>query len=692
MNSSFWFKVPENLAEQRKQIGLLAVITVLALLPFVNKPFHIDDPLWQDFGKLFFNVDSFYTTPYYMFGNRYETIIDSPHPTVVPFINFLIFNFSDDPPEYAFHLVFLPFAVLSAAFTYCLALRFRVAPMLPALALLFSPPFFILATSLMTDVILYAFLTGSLLFYIRAVDGGDLKYLAAAVVMFSLAIATGFQALTFYAAFFLYFWIQNPRRFGYFFAMGIAVVPMILWYGYHYRLIGKFPDPLHLIVLDALSKKVQPLYFLSQFALAYVVPIGFVCAWLKPKYWKAFLISGVLAWALFKFAGHGVFADYTLTQKGVFWLGGCFTFFILWTGATRLYEGFRSDQSEQARDSRFLWSFVFIFFIVVLGFTPFATSRYFFPIMGMVYILLLSQTANLRRPVVMATLALAAVASLATAKADYNFAAFCKQFPKEVAQRVTAKDRVWFVGEWGFRAYMAKAGYPQLMREGTVKAGEFIVEPTIISRLWVDWLDFPRRLKKRLVIRTGDAINIFNYEAHAGFWGQHWGMLPFWPGNKPQETVRIFEVQPDIIPFDLLGEMGSIDFPLGQKLETVKLSGDSRSALSAGTNAPLAVKLKPGGKYNLQFGIAALAGSAGGGKPVVFRIVARSASGDVAIYETPAVPVDQSASRWIDADLSLEAFAGKPVELIFQTILPDGYQGQAYWSSINLVETEIVRI
>ena len=62
------------------------------------------------------------------------------------------------------------------------------------------------------------------------------------------------------------------------------------------------------------------------------------------------------------------------------------------------------------------------------------------------------------------------------------------------------------------------------------------------------------------------------------------------------------------------------------------------------------------------------------------------------IYEAPVVPVAQNAARWIDADLSLEAYSGKPVELIFQTILPDGYQGRAYWSAFNLVETEIVRI
>ena len=36
---------PSTLSPAR-MVGLLALMTVLALLPFINKPFHIDDPLF----------------------------------------------------------------------------------------------------------------------------------------------------------------------------------------------------------------------------------------------------------------------------------------------------------------------------------------------------------------------------------------------------------------------------------------------------------------------------------------------------------------------------------------------------------------------------------------------------------------------------------------------------------------------
>ena len=90
------------------------------LIPFADKAFHIDDPLFLDLGKFYFDgINSYYLKPYYYYGIRYENALNSSHsPLGLPPLNFIIYYLFDNPDEKVFHLIYLIFPASVSVFTY----------------------------------------------------------------------------------------------------------------------------------------------------------------------------------------------------------------------------------------------------------------------------------------------------------------------------------------------------------------------------------------------------------------------------------------------------------------------------------------------------------------------------------------------------------------------------------------------
>src|SRR5262245_8035559 len=136
--------------------ALLAAATVLVLLPFVGKAFHIDDPLFVWAGRHIAEhpLDPYGFNANWSLSEQPFFEITKNQPLSVYYLAFAgsIFGWS----EVALHLAFLLPAIAVVLGTHALAGRLTSRPTLAALAVLLSPVFLVSATSVMCDVTMLA--------------------------------------------------------------------------------------------------------------------------------------------------------------------------------------------------------------------------------------------------------------------------------------------------------------------------------------------------------------------------------------------------------------------------------------------------------------------------------------------------------------------------------------------------------
>ena len=135
---------------------LAIVVVIAALVPFLNKAFHIDDPLFLWMAQ---QISQHPTDPYGFSVNWYVSakpmfsIMQNP-PLNAYYIALAakFFGWS----ELALHGAFLVPAVAAVLGTFFLAQRLSASPLLGALLVLFTPVFLVSATTVMCDVWLLA--------------------------------------------------------------------------------------------------------------------------------------------------------------------------------------------------------------------------------------------------------------------------------------------------------------------------------------------------------------------------------------------------------------------------------------------------------------------------------------------------------------------------------------------------------
>lgn len=681
---------PITASARNKQILILVFVTIVSMSPFLKKAVHIDDGVYLDFAQRLSDLKNFYTAPYDWLGTRHENIFGFTHPPLIPAFDFVISKMFPGATEAAFHTVYLAFTIGAVVFTYLFCLRFSSQAFLIALATLFSPTFFVQAQSLMTDTPLYCFLAGSLFFYTRAVDTGNKASLVCAILLFTLALGAGFQAGIFYAAFFLYSYFHEPKKLSCFWAMGAALLPLVFLFSLQFMfLMNHLPQQGKMAVAGGSEKKTQILYFLCQFSLAYLTPIGFILAIWRRQLLRISFVAGVVALLYFLSVKGKILSDYSHTQKGVLFAGLFFTFLTFGMILTIFFRTIRSPDTtpREKNDQIFLTLTTLIFIPICLIFTPFGASRYLMPIMVFVLLLILRDLETFRPRLAAVTLFFSLLVSLCAAGADYRYAGFYKKFAARAGELLPSGKNIRYVGEWGLRYYMEKAGYKHMILSDPLTPGDFIIEPKIVSRLEVRLLPTPVHLKKELAI-LDRGLKVLNYSAHAGFWGHHWGLLPFWPNNSPLELMRIYEAQPSMIPFNDIAE-GHPQWSQDLKLEPQTIGGETREALTLDVGKQFDISLHPDSTYRFQFGVGLAQGSAHDqdASPVLVKVFAESTNERLEIFSQNLAVAD-AMSHWNTMEIDLARYKNRSLKLVFE--IKDNRDLKVLWSSFNL--TEVVEL
>ena len=208
------------------------------------------------------------------------------------------------------------------------------------------------------------------------------------------------------------------------------------------------------------------------------------------------------------------------------------------------------ERAGEAGEQVFLVVWLCAALAVAVVLLPFGTARYMLPTLPPLWLLLVRRFEAIPRVPRWLSLATAAVvaqglllgAMLGVADAEY-----AGRY-REVAWIVRhdhPSQRIWFVGEWGFRYYMGELGglYLRSSDEAPQK-GDIIIRPSIAGMHEMSAAVRRRAvLTQEIDLGSRWPIRLMSFKANAGYYSVHWGFLPWALSKAPLERIEIFEMR-----------------------------------------------------------------------------------------------------------------------------------------------------
>jgi 4-amino-4-deoxy-L-arabinose transferase-like glycosyltransferase len=536
----------------RHPYGALAIITVAVLLPFLAKPFNIDDPLflWAAHQIQGHPADPYGFTvqwngwPQPMYGVTENPPLTSYYIALVA----SILGWS----ETALHFAFLLPATAVILGTFRLARYFCGSPLLAALATLFTPVFLISSSTVMCDVPMLAFWIWATVFWIEGTDQNQLYKLFLAGCLAALAESTKYY--------------------------GVCLIPLLA----AYSIATKFPlrrwAPFLLIPLAAFCAfqfvmvKLYGLYILFSaanyrylpdnvhfpydasclMALAFTGGCLATAAFFMPMFFRRrtalffLMVAAVPAFAVFLDSEWLRLFD----AIEVHFHTGSQIQLAFWAAAGLAVLSLSVVDFAAKRDAKsfFLASWVIGTFIFAAFLNWTINGRSILPMappLGILIARCLERNfSGVPFPVGKSAIALSLSAAFALylTEADYLTAAAVRQNVNSMSSVLGPSiKRVWFEGHWGFQFYLSQLGArPVDLRGTTLRSGDLLA----ISM---------NNYTTHMPPRGAQLMGTFSHDGPSGvatvnqalggcFYASQLGPLPFVFGTTPPEVVLMYSM------------------------------------------------------------------------------------------------------------------------------------------------------
>ena len=542
----------KNSATRDAFFAIFAVIAALA--PFLNKAFHIDDPLFLWIAQ---QVSQHPGDPYGFSLNWYG--IAQP-----------MFSVMQNPPlssyymalaatflgwsEPAMHGAFLVPTVAATLGTFFLARRLCDSPLLAALLTLFTPVFLVSATGVMCDVWLLALWVWSVESWLHGLERHSYRFFFLASVLAAAAALTKYFGASLVPLLAAYTLVRD-RRFTY--RLLFLLIPVTVIIMYEVMTKAKYGEGLfsNAMIYPWKYSRSEEKHLFAQFIIGLsftggcLFPAVFYVPFLKSR---RVLISGVAIFValllLFYFGiGRGLATGViAVTAEGA--LFATIGIGILALAVTDLAQ-------RRAANSVLLslWVIGTFFFAAIMNWS--ITSRTLLPMAPAVMILLLrrfnaSGASNGRT--LWWPLLPAALVSLLVTTADYKFANTARLASSYFQNRFqTEPGTVWFEGHWGFQYYVEQwrakpvdleqwTAKPVNQSEPGIVSGDLVIIPVNNTNISLtlpattgrtEQVNFPQFLLATMSPKT------------AGFYSSIWGPLPWSFARIPPERYLVFRVK-----------------------------------------------------------------------------------------------------------------------------------------------------
>ncbi len=490
---------------------LIAVVVAAVTLPFLDKPFHIDDPVFLRMAE---NV---LETPLHPYRGEFDWLgVSQPLWGLVtnpPLISFYaapwvaLGGFS----EVVLHLAMIPFYLLLAASVLFLGKRFTRAPWLSVLFVMGSAGV-VVSGNVMQDVPGAALASASVAAFLLGVDRRRRGWLVTSGILAGLAVLMKYSAVIVVPLVATYALLA--RRPWALLPWSLPCVAILGAWGFH-NVVAH--GELHLASVFAITGRIAR----DRSEVMHVTPsvVGSIC-FLFPLLLCAALIrrdrlvlfTASLVLAGFAFATQA-YPERATDPEYLFWSGmGLGAVAICLSDALRrVWPRLQRPGTERGADSAFLVAWLCAPFVFTILFTHFQAVRHVLPALPPLVLLAFRYLGEqVSRPAWRALTAAVLTAQMALAfllaAADYEWADAHRAFAASAAEKLGQEPgRIWYAGHWGWQFYAEREGFRQLHEEGPFPApGELL--------LWPKFGDFGRVRKSEIMSRFQPLYTI-SYDA-----------------------------------------------------------------------------------------------------------------------------------------------------------------------------------
>jgi len=538
------------------EIRTIAVASVVLLLPFVTKAVSIDAPVFLAVAEqiIAHPLDPFGfqmvwdpTSPDTWVFNRNPPLVSY---YLAPWI--LAFGESDT----WLHVAMLPFSLLAGLSFLGIARRITDAGAEPTLLLLAAPAYLVLATTLMVDVALLAFMLLAVYALLRGKEPGGARWQLVAGFAAAAAGLTkyvGFSAAPLLGAGVVL--LYSPRLGA---LARVLTPPLVFWTGwgaYTAYLYGS----VHFmgstdVVFD--SGRLDPDEFWNHLAS---VPVYFGCALVFPIFWwgRALLRANfATALAVFGALLGAVVVQFVLPngeppRRNPLEMDEATLAALGFAGAIALWGVFlRPSRWRSGPVDHFLlvWLGGILFFSLFLNWHVNAADA----LLALApTLLLIFRDAELRPTSrwVGGTLAVMLPLSLLLAWADLKQANVYREAASKIAMEIGKQSGArYFVGHWGLQHYLEREGFqpivPPQYGRSDLEVGDWVASVRNVSQIDVkqNMGEYTFQNVWTWKFDTWLPLRTTNADASGGWYSHHAGYVPFAWTSQPLDTVGLGRV------------------------------------------------------------------------------------------------------------------------------------------------------
>jgi len=444
--------------------------------------------------------------------------------------------------EVNLHAGFLVFPLILACSMYLLARRYTAHPLLASLSLMFLPAVYVLSHTLMTDIPQLAFAVLAVALFTEYVEGGNriCGWLgAASATIASLISYSSLCLIPLLAALAI---LKGHRRA----LKRILILPIVCFGGWlavsliHY---GRLP-PMQLLhfyflVVHAASPVLlmkKSIYIILTAGSVMIFPLALLVTSRKIINAIALLLAGPAIW---------------ISGAWQYSLFGKVLFIVLFCAGTAGIFSAIEEMISGDEDNLFLGSWFVGMLIFTAGAYMTGSARYLFGAMPPFVLLFYRRLERQWRVrdvhwIAASSLVLALTLGILISAVDYEFAGVYREFESKFREsNKTGQPRVWFAGEWGFRAYLERSGGEELgRRDDRPRKGDVLAVPAVATPYATLFDERSIILRSTYTYRTRFPVRLLDQASHAGFWSMGWGMLPvsFAWNDSRLETIRAYEI------------------------------------------------------------------------------------------------------------------------------------------------------
>ena len=545
----------------RQSYFLLIGITLLCLLPFSGRAFHVDDPLFVWSGQ---QIAKHPLDPYgfqVVWDNYSEPMAEiTKNPPLACYYLAMIGSIAGWS-ERALHLGFLLPAIALVLGTYRLSAKFTRSPLIAAAAALLTPGMLVSASSVMCDVVMLALWIWAAVLWMEGLDDRKWSYLFASSLLLTFSALSKYFGICLLPLLLAYS-IARKRRLGWWALY--FLVPIILLAAYQRWttvLYGHamFSDAFNFAhVEQAVNGK--PSFFASAFVSAsFVGGCTLSALFFSPFVWSWKRLSVVMfisALCTLMFARGWVgLGHYDVVVRECFrseWISpGIQLTIAIFTGIVVFFLGIAELRNWRNSDSLFLGLWLIGTFIFA-GFVNWSVNgRSVLPLIPAAGIQLARRLDKLnfdqnwrhQRKVAL-SLALSGVISLWVTKADSDWANSARQASQIIQQQTDKGTRaVWFMGHWGFQYYMQRWGArPMDFLRSDTSAGDVLIVPESNAVSYT--LPSPQYVNSSGLLRINlqQPLSTMRWREGAGFYSSFYGFLPFAFGRPATEQYYVLRL------------------------------------------------------------------------------------------------------------------------------------------------------